>query len=159
MEKDLTHPLAREDPELEEREKEEKEKKKKKGRISFIWILAEAIVLTAFILLIYFLSPYEVVSISTDSMAPTLPVGSISIAEQATDEMEYAVGDIITFSVEYDDTYYSRITHRIVSIEGDTIQTKGDHNDENDPFTIKRDQIRNKLKWINVFNAERIISK
>lgn len=144
----MERPLARAEPE------QDTEEQPKKQNISFIKMLLEALVLTLFILTIYFLSPYELVSTSTDSMAPELPIGSFSFAIQTNAETEYQVGDIITFSADYGGIHYSRITHRIVAIDGETITTKGDHNPANDPFTITREQIRNKVKWPNIFNKE-----
>lgn len=123
----------------------------KEKHFQFSIMLLETAFLTLVLLIIYFLSPLEIVSISSNSMEPTLPVNSISIAVQTNENTIYQVGDIITFSADYGGTHYSRITHRIVSIDGDVIRTKGDHNETNDPFTITREQIRNKVKWENIF--------
>ena len=130
------------------------EKQPKEKHFSFIKMIAEALVLTLIVLIVYLLSPYELVSTSTDSMAPELPVGSISIAVKSDEKTTYEIGDIITFSADYGGVHYSRITHRIVNIDGDTFITKGDHNAENDPFTIERNQIRNKVRWTNVLKKE-----
>ncbi len=118
-----------------------------------IWrMLRNVFVIVAVTLIVYFFSPLEIVTVSSSTMEPTLPVGSVSVAIKTDETTKYKVGDIITFSVEYGGTYYSRVTHRIVAIEGDTIQTKGDNISENDPFTIHKSQIRNRLKWNNIFN-------
>lgn len=123
----------------------------KREKYTLLHMLRNVLIFMLIFAVIYFCSPIEFVSVSSSSMQPALPVGSVSIAIKADEDTEYKVGDIITFSVEYEGTYYSRITHRIVAIDGDIITTKGDNNPENDPFTINKSQIRNIVKWINIF--------
>lgn len=124
----------------------------KKEKYTIFHMLRNVLIIAIVLIALYFISPFEVVTVSSSSMQPTLPVGSVSIAVKADEDTKYEVGDIITFAVEYNGTYYSRVTHRIVAINEDgTIQTKGDNNPENDPFTIKKSQIRNVVKWINIF--------
>lgn len=114
------------------------------------------IIIIMFILgIIYCFCPVEIVSMSGDSMHPTLPVGSVSVAIKVNENTNFQVGDIVTFAVEHNGTYYSRVTHRIVAIDGDTIQTKGDKHSVNDPFTIQKSQIRNIIKWKNVFKISK----
>lgn len=118
-----------------------------------IWrMLFNVLIIVTIALIVYFFSPLDIVTISSSSMEPALPVGSVSVALKTDENTEYKVGDIITFSVEYAGTYYSRITSRIVAIDGDTIQTKGDDSTENDPFTIHKSQIQNRVKWQNIFH-------
>lgn len=139
----------------EEIEQQKKPKRTRKVReYTLLTMLVYVLIFVTIITTIYYLSPFEIVSVSTSSMEPALPVGSISIAVKANEDTEYQIGDIITFSVEYGGIYYSRVTHRIVAIDGDTIQTKGDNNPGNDPFTINQSQIRNVVKWINIFRQE-----
>ncbi len=136
---------------LKEGESSEPEILIKRERYTIFHMARNIVIFMLIFVVMYLFSPIELVTISSSSMQPTLPVGSISIALESDEDTEYQVGDIVTFSVEYDGTYYSRITHRIVAIEGDTIQTKGDNNEEVDPFTIHKSQIRNIVKWINIF--------
>lgn len=123
----------------------------KKEKYTLLHMLRNVLIFMLVFAVIYFCLPVELVTVSSSSMLPTLPVGSISVALISDENTEYQIGDIVTFSVEYGGTYYSRITHRIVAIDGDIITTKGDNNPENDPFTIKKSQIRNLVKWINIF--------
>lgn len=144
----MTNPSINDEP---ERKEEKPQVVIKEQKYSLLRTVRNVIILMLLFGAIYYFSPFEVVSVSGDSMHPTLPVGSVSIAVKTNEDTEYKVGDIITFSVNYNGTYYSRVTHRIVAIDGDTIQTKGDKNPENDPFTIQSSQIRNVVKWINIF--------
>jgi signal peptidase I len=123
----------------------------KREKYTFLHMLRNVVIYMLILAALYFCSPVELVTVSSSSMQPALPVGSVSVAVKTDKDTEYQIGDIVTFSVEYDGTYYSRITHRIVSIDGDLITTKGDANPANDPFTIHKSQIRNVVKWINIF--------
>lgn len=126
----------------------------KKEKYTLLHMLRNVIIIMMILGIIYYFSPFEVVSMSGDSMHPTLPVGAVSIAIKTNEDTEYKVGDIITFSVNYNGTYYSRVTHRIVAIDGNAIQTKGDKNSKNDPFTIQKSQIRNIVRWKNIFKLK-----
>ena len=118
-----------------------------------IWrMLLNALIIAVVLFAVYCFSPFELVNVSSSSMEPTLPVGSFSIAVKTNENTEYKVGDIITFSVEYGGTYYSRVTHRIFAIDGDMILTKGDDNALPDPFVIHKSQIQNRVKWQNLFS-------
>lgn len=119
---------------------------------SFLCMLRNVLLFIILFVTIYFLSPFEIVTVSTSSMAPTLPVGSVSIAIKVNENTDYEVGDIITYSGELEGIYYSRITHRIVAIAEDgTITTRGDSMPEDDPFVIHPYQIQNIVIWTNLF--------
>ena len=74
--------------------------------------------------------------IGSGSMEPHLKVNDLIIIRESDD---YKIGNIVTF--KNDDEY---ITHRIVSINGNEIITKGDANNMNDE-PITRDKIVGKL--------------
>lgn len=67
--------------------------------------------------------------ILTGSMEPEMPVGSLIIIHEKED---YQVGEAVT----YIDSYGRSVTHRIVSLDGDVVVTKGDANNAEDkPFS------------------------
>ena len=97
----------------------------------------------------------RVVTITSGSMKPALPIASIFVTVPGTG---YKVGDIVTYrevsqktGVEFDRT----ITHRIidsVKVEGETLFiTKGDANDQPDPAQVKKEQILGKVIFIMPF--------
>lgn len=66
--------------------------------------------------------------IQTGSMEPDIPIGSLIIIQEKDD---YKAGDVVTYA---DDTGRA-VTHRILSVAGNTIITKGDANNvEDEPF-------------------------
>lgn len=136
---------------LEHPENVEPEVLIKREKYTIFHMLRNVLIYVLILGILYICLPFEIITVASSSMQPSLPVGSVSIAIKADEDTEYHVGDIITFAVEYGGTYYSRITHRIVAIDGDTIQTKGDNNPDVDPFTINKSQIRNVVKWKNIF--------
>ena len=76
----------------------------------------------------------SLITISTDSMEPVYKAGDLVFMQKLDEEAKYElkVGDIITFHAPIDidgDGLIGDInTHRIVSIDGNTFVTKGDHN-------------------------------
>lgn len=82
---------------------------------------------------------YTAFKVVTGSMADTINIGDIVIVKVKNDKDEFNLQDIIVF--KQDD---SIITHRIVSIEGDNITTKGDANNTNDE-TVSKNQIIGKV--------------
>ncbi len=83
---------------------------------------------------------YGMLEVVSGSMEPTIKVGDIIVID--VNDKKYKVGDIITFLM--DDTF---VTHRIVSIDGDYMTTKGDNinNTEDDP--ISQNQVLGKYKF------------
>lgn len=75
------------------------------------------------------ISGYAVLEVVSGSMEPTIHVGDLIVIQ--TKEETYEVGDIITFY----DVEGSFVTHRILSIEGSQMITKGDNNNSADSPT------------------------
>jgi signal peptidase len=84
---------------------------------------------------IYFIDDYSAHVVMSDSMQPTLKSGDMVIIGSPGSPFtrDIAPGEIITF-----ERNESLITHRIASIEGDTIFTKGDGQEEIDPWPVSR---------------------
>lgn len=93
---------------------------------------------------------YQMFSIKTGSMSPTIKIGSIVFVEPCRKLNEYSVGDIVTFS---DKQTNRSFTHRIVSInEADqSFNTKGDANKTEDPSPTSLDKAVGKVVFIIPF--------
>lgn len=81
--------------------------------------------------------PYQVCSVLSGSMVPTLPVGSVVILTQ-TEGSQLKVGDIITFN--YPNRPDQLVTHRIYEVKqgpgGPAFVTKGDANNVPDSWVV-----------------------
>ena len=95
------------------------------------------------------ISVYTIVS---ESMVPTIDVYDIIIDTRVNDPSSLKEGDIITFRSNFIDTDGYTITHRIISIDntsGETrYYTKGDHNSRQDEGYITFDNIVGKVVYI-----------
>ncbi len=83
---------------------------------------------------------YKLYTVRSGSMEPAIKTGSMAIVKPMT---EYKTGDIITFNIYGDED--SVTTHRIFSINGNTIKTKGDANETVDVAQIKKENIIGKV--------------
>lgn len=79
---------------------------------------------------------YKMMAVQSGSMEPTIKTGSIVVVKP---EKDYKVGDIITFK----DLNKSKttVTHRIASVSGQFVTTKGDANKTADTDLINKSQI------------------
>lgn len=84
---------------------------------------------------LYFLDDYNAYVVKSDSMQPTIKSGDMVIigSPGSLFTESLAPGEIITF-----ERNKNLVTHRILSIEGDTIYTKGDGQEEADPWSVSR---------------------
>ena len=84
---------------------------------------------------IYFIDNYSAHIVMSDSMKPTFATGDMVIIGNPGSWLsgDVSPGEIITF--EHNEQL---VTHRMVSIEGDAIQTKGDAQEEIDPWMVSR---------------------
>jgi signal peptidase len=93
-------------------------------------------------------SNLRVYSISSGSMLPLFPIGTLVIVKP---EKEYHTGDIVTFSLAQIGGGQTLITHRIYGISQadgyEAISTKGDHNVSPDIGFIRPSAIKGKVKW------------
>jgi len=94
---------------------------------------------------------YGMLEVVSGSMEPTIKVGDIIVID--VEDKDYKIGDIITFSKDN-----SFVTHRIISLDGDYLTTKGDNinNTEDDPISLN--QIL-KNRHYNSFCFQKIIVK
>lgn len=143
-------------------------KKGIKGILDFIIKLLSYICLVVLFLIAVFLIFYivtnqvaknkgenpliSVYTIVSESMVPTIDVYDIIIDTRVNDPSSLKEGDIITFRSNFIDTDGYTITHRIISIDntsGETrYYTKGDHNSRQDEGYITFDNIVGKVVYI-----------
>ena len=79
---------------------------------------------------------YGMAVVLTGSMEPRLSEDDLIIIKETND---YKIDDIVVFQDRY-----TLVVHRIISIDGDTVITKGDANDSEDA-PIKIDQIKGEV--------------
>lgn len=84
-----------------------------------------------------------VYTIVSDSMYPELEIGDMIFAKETPLE-ELKVGDDVVYQGEVDDFKGKVVTHRIIDINGEDIQTRGINNSADDP-PIKYKQIYGKV--------------
>ena len=84
---------------------------------------------------IYLIDDYNAYVVKSDSMQPTFKSGDMVVTGSPGSlfTRDIVPGEIITF-----ERNKNLITHRIESIEGDTIYTKGDGQEEADPWSVSR---------------------
>ena len=86
--------------------------------------------------------------VTTNSMAPTLTVGSIIVGISVEPE-EIQVGDIIAYRAgKKGDWFRPVIVHRIVAVTGDGFIFQGDNNHESDNAIVTGEQIL--FRFLNV---------
>jgi signal peptidase len=101
-------------------------------KAAVVIVLAAAIGLLA---CIYFLDGYSVFIVKSDSMKPVFKSGDIVVIGNPGLPFvkDIAPGRIISFERNSE-----IVTHRVVSIEGDSISTRGDAQDNIDPWQVSR---------------------
>lgn len=87
------------------------------------------LLLIALVMNISAFTKYQSLAVISGSMEPTLPYGSLIVISP---QNQYQAEDIVTFHSTGDGAV-KRFTHRIVSISGDLVATKGDANNTIDP--------------------------
>lgn len=96
-------------------------------------LVAAAVVLTAFVIVVSGILPYRVYIVHTGSMEPTISSRSAVLVQQHV----YRVRQPVSFYEQG-----GVITHRLVRVNADgTATTKGDANETPDPWTIKTSAI------------------
>jgi signal peptidase len=102
--------------------------------------VASALSLVVTLLGLAFIVPaffgFQRYAITGTSMTGTVDLGSLAY-EEVVPVIELEVGDIITYQPPADSGIEHLVTHRIVSIHGDTFRTKGDAVPEKDPWRFQ----------------------
>lgn len=92
---------------------------------------------------------YKILLVQSGSMSPAINTGDLVVVKPVS---KYQKGDIVTFLSKEK----INITHRIVSIQGNQINTKGDANQVNDQDFIEKSQILGKV-FYNIPNFGYIV--
>jgi signal peptidase len=83
---------------------------------------------------------YSLKMVLSGSMSPTIKTGAVIIVKPVSD---YQIGDVVTY--KYGTRDRDLTTHRIVGQEGNEFITKGDNNNADDIYPIKKEQIIGKV--------------
>lgn len=98
-----------------------------------------AIFISCFLVLVVFcfvgVRPYIVLS---GSMEPTIQTGSLAFVNSKASFDEVRKGDIVAFQIDTGAT----VTHRVISVTDQGIETKGDNNDVSDGITTTKDNFK-----------------
>ena len=102
-----------------------------KGTVSF---LMTVVILAAAALLVLFVMKIRPYIVTTGSMEPAIPVGSVCFVNRNTELSTIKVGDAISFSMGEN----TLVTHRVVKIKNGKYTTKGDANNTNDAAAVTK---------------------
>ena len=108
------------------------------ANITYVLIIAYAIVCISMIF------GYHPVVVLSGSMEPTYKTGSI-IYYKKISQKELKVGDVITFNANN-----KMVSHRIVNIDNELIETKGDANDVSDANKVRYENVYGKVAKISI---------
>ena len=105
------------------------------GRAFKLIMLTVLIAVVSLLALVYFMGDYSAYIVKSDSMSPTIKSGDMVFIGHPNRPLvdEIAPGKIITFQ-----RHGELVTHRVISVEGDTLYTRGDALEETDPWTVSR---------------------
>lgn len=100
----------------------------------FTWALVGLFILIIGGLAFTYISPkYTIYTVNSESMAPALNLGDLIITGPVPDSEGYELQPGMIIAYEHND---NMVTHRIVASEGNTVTTKGDAAEENDPYAV-----------------------
>lgn len=102
-------------------------------------VMAILLLAVAGLAFIYFAPGYGLYLVRSESMRPVLNLGDLIITGPP-DELsngEVGTGTIITYEHQNE-----LVTHRVQSVEGQTLVTKGDAVEDPDPWTVNMSDIR-----------------
>ncbi len=97
-------------------------------------ILGLIVVALAFV---FFSPDYALYFVRSESMKPAINMGDVVIAGPAGGGIK--PGDIVTYELAK-----NLITHRVLSIEGNTLITKGDASEDPDPSPVQFSQVKSR---------------
>jgi signal peptidase I len=105
----------------------------------FVWIVSIILGLIVAALAFVFFSPdYSLYIVRSGSMEPAINTGDVVIVGPAVTG-SIKPGDIITYKIDK-----TLITHRVLSVDGNTLITKGDANQSPDPNPVLLSQVQSR---------------
>ena len=102
-------------------------------------VLAVLVLILAGLALIYFLPDYNLYLVRSESMKPAINMGDLIITGPLDGPIngEVTPGTIVTYEYKKEN-----ITHRVQSIDGKTLVTKGDATEGPDPWPVALSDVR-----------------
>jgi len=102
----------------------------------FIIVLGLVVAGLAFV---YFMDGYNLYMVRSESMTPAILMGDMIITGPPDSQIngEVKPGTVVTYERSKE-----LITHRVLSIEGDNLVTKGDATEDPDPWPVTKSDIR-----------------
>lgn len=88
-----------------------------------------AVLMTVIVLFCFGIRPYITMS---GSMEPAIHTGSVCFVNTKADYQDIHEGDIIAYELATG----GLVTHRVITIDGDMMETKGDANEMSDGFAV-----------------------
>lgn len=119
-------------------------KKGVKGVISF---LMTVVILAAAALSVLFVMKIRPYIVTTGSMEPAIPVGSVCFVNRNTELSAVKVGDVISFSMGEK----LLVTHRVVKIGNGEYTTRGDANNADDASPVTKKNYIGKTVFVIPF--------
>jgi signal peptidase len=102
----------------------------------FSWLVSIVLVLIiAGFAFVYFSPDYDMHLVRSESMKPAINMGDIVVTGPLGGEVK--AGTIITY--QHGD---GSVTHRVLSVEGDTLVTKGDAVEDPDPWPVNLSEVK-----------------
>lgn len=86
---------------------------------------------------LYFSPGHNLYMVRSESMRPTIDMGDVIITGPLSSKAAPEVGTIITYEYKSE-----LVTHRVFSIDGQTLKTKGDAVEDPDPWTVNLTDVR-----------------
>lgn len=126
-------------------------------------VTAILVIIVACLAFIFFSPNYNMHTVMSESMKPAINMGDMIVTGPPDGGQGVSPGDIVTYK-----SGDELITHRVLSIEGETLVTKGDATEDADPWPVEmssltgiyifkipylgyfHDFIRTKLGWFLV---------
>jgi len=102
----------------------------------FIVVLGLIVAGLAFV---YFMDGYNLYMVRSESMTPAILMGDMIITGPPGGQIngEIKPGTVVTYEFKND-----LVTHRVLSIDADTLVTKGDAVEDPDPWTVSKSDVR-----------------
>ena len=112
------------------------------GRIMkvFSWLVSIILALVvAGFLFVYFSPDYDMRLVRSESMEPAINMGDVVVIGPPGGPLigEIEEGSVVTYHRGQD-----LVTHRVLSVEGNTLLTKGDAVEDVDPWPVSRNDVR-----------------
>jgi signal peptidase len=106
----------------------------------FVWTVSIILGLIVTALAFVFFSPdYDIYFVRSESMKPAINIGDMVVVGPAGAVGGIKPGDIVTY-----ESGTNLITHRVLSVDGETLITKGDANEDPDSSPVQFSQVKSR---------------